>query len=149
LDPHQAKEEFFRILKPSGVVRIFEYQFPKSQILPELNEWIRRQFNLNWKADHQKPRGTFFQITDVFRTDARFTSLSEGKPPMILNLTSGDLAGLIFSQSRVLCYEEKLSNLEKVNFRKEVSQVLHSYFQEKTVAFDFKLSWFEFGKKFQ
>jgi SAM-dependent methyltransferase len=145
MHPQQCRDEMIRILKPKGVLRIFEYQFPKTQELPELNEWIRRQFNLNWKADNQKPRGSFFQITDVFRTDARFTPISSRKPPMMINLTADDLAGLIFSQSRVLCYEGKLSDTEKVKFREEVRHVLNLFLQERAVTFDFNLSWFEFG----
>ncbi len=143
----RTSEEMLRILKPQGVLRIFEYQFPKAPDCPALNEWIRRQFNLNWKAPQQKPRGSFFQMTEVFRKDARWASLGQGKPPMVMNLTGDDLAGHLFSQSRVLCYEETLPSAEKAVFRAGVRKTVCSFFQEKTLAFDFKLSWFEFGKR--
>jgi len=97
MDPHETLEEFHRILAPCGLVRIFEYQFPKAIHLPELNEWIRRQFNLYWKAPGQIPRGSLREITQIFRTSSRFQSLGEGRPPMRLLLKYEDLAGLIFS----------------------------------------------------
>lgn len=144
-DADRAKAEFLRILKPKGVLRVFEYQFPKSLDLPELNDWIRRQFNLYWKAKNQTPRGDFYQVTDGFRNDGRFESLSHGKPAMIVRLTADDLAGLIFSQSRVLCFEENLPASEKIQFRNETLQTLKNFFKNQTSDFDFKLAYFEFG----
>lgn len=146
MDPLQTQNEFARILKPSGIVRIFEYQFPKARYLPELNEWIRRQFNLYWKAPQQKPRGTLSQMTEGFRSDPRFQVLSSGKPPMTQNLDAKDLTGLLLSQSRVLCYEETLSVSRQIEFREELEKDLKKWIGPECTAFDFKLSWFDFGR---
>jgi ubiquinone/menaquinone biosynthesis C-methylase UbiE len=147
MNPEQARNEFARILKPNGIIRIFEYQFPKAQHRPELNEWIRRQFNLRWKAIAQKPRGTLTQMTEGFRKDIRFRSLSSGRPPMIQELSASELSGLLFSQSRVLCFEETLSISEKSNFRQEVEETVQMWMGSQSATFDFKLGWHDFALK--
>jgi len=38
MDGHQTNAEVRRILRPNGILWIFEYQFPKAPALPELNE---------------------------------------------------------------------------------------------------------------
>jgi SAM-dependent methyltransferase len=143
----KAKDEFARILKPSGIVRIFEYQFPKAQSLPQLNEWIRRQFNLYWKALNQTPRGSFLRITDTFRLDDRFELLSQGRPRMTQDLGADEFLGLILSQSRVLCYEETLSEVEKLRFHESTQFTIKKWLGETKHRFDFKLNWIEFGLK--
>jgi ubiquinone/menaquinone biosynthesis C-methylase UbiE len=144
MDSVQAKDEFARILKPLGIVRIFEYQFPKARNFPEMNEWIRRQFNLYWKAPSQKPRGTLAQMTEGFRNDKRFHVLSSGKPTMSQVLDAKNLAGLLFSQSRVLCYEETLSLQDQARFRNELEGELQKWMGNEVADFDFKLSWHDF-----
>ena len=147
MDPARTGNEFKRILRPKGVVRIFEYQFPKAVSHPVLNEWIRRQFNLHWKAPHQEPRGNFKELTAVFRTDPEFRLKGEMRPQMVLPLTAAELTGLILSQSRVLHFEDGLTAGEKQSFRGAVLEKLT--FEMKAGVrhdFDFKLAWVEFLK---
>lgn len=147
MDREAAREEFHRVLLTSGLVRIFEYQFPKTAQLPELNEWIRRQFNLVWKAPGQVPRGDFAQLTSVFRDDCRFRFTAEAKPPMHQPLSAADLAGLLFSQSRVLHFERTLSEPEKELFREETLERIRAWIPEgETALFDFRLAWVEYRK---
>ncbi len=145
MDLELALKEFLRILKPGGIVRVFEYQFPKAKDLPELNEWIRRQFNLYWKAPGQTPRGSLSQLMDVFRKNEQFEYIGEGKPEMVHELGEDELAGLIFSQSRVIHFQKDLSDEQRLNFRETVKLQLKQYLRNETKSFDFKLSWFEFG----
>ncbi len=146
MNPEQTRDELIRILKDSGLIWIFEYQFPKAPALPELNEWIRRQFNLVWKAPGQVPRGSFTEVTRVFRQDARFELLSELRPPMIQHLTMEELAGLIFSQSRVLCYEDTLSSSEKTKFRDDTRDSLRDLMGIEPAVFHFTLQGLSMAK---
>ena len=58
-----------KALKPGGILFIFEYQFPKAKgpVGATLNEWVRREFNLRWKPEYQKPRGTLRELTESVR----------------------------------------------------------------------------------
>jgi len=146
MDPMKAKDELARILKPQGLIRIMEYQFPKASNHPGLNEWIRRQFNLYWKAPNQKPRGTFIELLSGFQSDQRFHKTGSDTPRMILSLTLGDLHGLLWSQSRVLCYLATLTENEKERHCDEVRSRLEREFENSQMNFDFKLQWIEFGR---
>ncbi|MCM0606469.1 MAG: class I SAM-dependent methyltransferase [Xanthomonadaceae bacterium] len=146
MNPEKTKTEFLRILKPRGVVRIFEYQFPKAPALPELNEWIRCEFNLRWKAPDQKPRGSLKELTRVFRDDTRFEWIGEGQPEMKIKLNSEQLTGLILSQSRVLHYEDTLSAEERESFRKSLRIEIQKHLHDRSEIFDFKLSWVNFSR---
>jgi ubiquinone/menaquinone biosynthesis C-methylase UbiE len=139
--------EFYRVLKPRGLLRVFEYQFPKSISHPALNNWIKQQFNEKWKAPGQTPRGTFKQVTQVFRNNPHWKLTEENQPQMILALTPDQLTGLILSQSRVYHYESQLEDHEKLEFRSQlrltISQIMKDFLQ---LEFDFKLTWVEFQK---
>lgn len=147
MDPAAARREFLRVLKPQGVVRIFEYQFPKAANLPELNEWIRREFNLRWKAPEQKPRGRLRQLAEAFVQGSDLRILAEARPKMELELSAEDLTGLVLSQSRVLHYEETLDgDLARVRFRAVTRDKLEDLMRgEPSARFDFKLAWIELG----
>lgn len=145
MKPTETREEILRILKPRGVIRVFEYQFPKALKLPELNEWIRREFNLRWKAPDQKPRGSLKDLTKIFRDDDRFEYLAEGQPEMLLTLDVNQLTGLILSQSRVLHYEDMLDEDERESFREALKVQISVLMENQPAVFDFKLSWIEFG----
>ncbi len=156
MDAARTRDEFLRILRnprknpgfesggPRGPIFIFEYQFPKSTQLPELNEWIRREFNLRWKAPGQKPRGDFTQVTSALREDPRFKLVIEEKPPMIQMLTPDQLAGLLLSQSRVLHYERQLAGHageeESHRFRSEVRAAVRHRMKDASAEFDFRLT---------
>lgn len=144
----EVKEEARRVLKRGGLIRIFEYQFPKAPGHPELNEWIRREFNLRWKAPEQKPRGSLKELTSVFRDDPEFEALGDAQPKMEMQLDAEQVTGLILSQSRVLHYEDTLKDqAEKEAFRNSVRSSIGKFLADKTALFDFKLAWIEFGLK--
>jgi SAM-dependent methyltransferase len=142
----EVKAEVSRVLRRGGILRIFEYQFPKAAGQPELNEWIRREFNLRWKAPAQQPRGSLKELTAVFRDDLEFEFLGDDQPKMEMQLNEEQVTGLILSQSRVLHYEDTLKDLtEKEAFRNSVRSSVGSYLAGKSASFDFKLAWVEFG----
>lgn len=136
----RAEAEFLRVLRPSGSVWIFEYQFPKALDDDDLNEWIRRQFNQKWRAPEQAPRGNFKQVTQVFRQKAAWTPIAEFSPKMIFNLSPSELLGLIRSQSRVLHYEQSLGPDERAQFSERLSTEVQSRMNRPSGTFDFRLS---------
>jgi len=140
MDPARAKQEFLRITTAEAHILVFEYQFPKSLQDTELNEWIRRRFNQDWKAPGQTPRGDFKQVTRIFRDDSGLRVLQDGRVPMILPLGSEDLAGLILSQSRVLHYENTLTIEERDRFRDSLRRELRDRMGENHQPFDFYLN---------
>jgi ubiquinone/menaquinone biosynthesis C-methylase UbiE len=140
MDPFRTREEFLRVLRPFGVILVYEYQFPKSQSCPELNEWIRREFNLRWKAPFQRPRGDFEAITRCFRTDRRFVVLRDSKVPMVLKMTPEELTGLLLSQSRILHYENGMSEERKAEFRREVGEQVRGLLRGGADQYDFNLT---------
>lgn len=145
MDPLKSIYEFHRILKPGGWIRIFEYQFPKALHLPELNHWIRRQFNLYWKAPGQIPRGSLKELTQIFRNDPRFEFLGTRRPPMKIYLDRENLVGLILSQSRVLHFEATLNPEKLQEFRKNLDADLKVHLGKNHEEFDFNLSLIDFG----
>lgn len=145
MDPLKAREEIVRILKPRGLLLVYEYQFPKAQAHGDLNEWIRREFNLRWKAPGQKPRGDFTAVTGCFRTDTRFKLLEDRKVPMILQLGPKELTGLLLSQSRVLHYEAGMSDQERDEFQNWLTGQMQSQLGIEGDRFDFNLQSALFG----
>jgi SAM-dependent methyltransferase len=139
MNAERAREELSRILKPSGLLLVYEYQFPKALAHPDLNEWIRREFNLRWKAPGQRPRGDFETVTACFRGHPRFRHLGDRKVPMILELGPGDLTGLILSQSRVLHYEAEMSDSERAGFQRWLGERIAERLGSSGDRFDFNL----------
>lgn len=144
--------EFFRVLKPRGKILIFEYQFPKAldASLGSLNEWIRRQFNLFWKAPRQSPRGNLRELTRCLQevSDEAHALRMTGffRHPMENVLNAGELAGLIFSQSRVEHFEMNLSPSMREEFRRDIIWKLEQEMGKETWKFDFALSGVEWVK---
>jgi ubiquinone/menaquinone biosynthesis C-methylase UbiE len=150
MKPGEVKTEGRRILRRGGIIRIFEYQFPKAVGHPELNEWIRREFNLRWKAPEQKPRGSLKELTSGFRDDPEFEFLGEAQPKMEMQLDVDQVTGLILSQSRVLHYEDTLKDPAEIEaFRSSVQSTVGTFLADKLASFDFKLAWVEFGLRFR
>lgn len=139
MDASRTREEVARILRPAGLLLVYEYQFPKAEAHPELNEWIRREFNLRWKAPGQKPRGDFTAVTAGFREDPRFGVLEDRKVSMRLSLGAEQLTGLILSQSRVLHYEAPMSHAEKADFRGRLASEVRGRLAASGDTFDFSL----------
>lgn len=143
MDAPRARQEFLRILRPRGVLLVYEYQFPKALAHSELNEWIRREFNLRWKAPAQRPRGDFETVTRCFReggAGGKFLLIEDRRVPMILKLGTEELVGMILSQSRVLHYENTLKPGEKAAFRQELQVRVAGFLGDSPQAFDFNLN---------
>ncbi len=143
----KTRDEVLRNLKPSGLIWIFEYQFPKAPELPELNEWIRRQFNLHWKAPGQVPRGNFTEVTQIFRNDSRLQIIAYRPIPLEQPLTVDELAGIIFFQSRVLHYEDSVADLAKTQFREQIRRELSERMSQGSTVFQFRLQLLGCAKK--
>lgn len=142
LDRALADDEMLRVLKPRGFIHLYEYQFPKSKILPGLNTWIREQFNQQWKLPNQKPRGRLIEISQGLVQKGKLRLLSQERIPMILELTPADFCGLLFSQARFLASEQNLSPDEVAVQRKRASTMIENFFiqEGRAVAeFDFAL----------
>ena len=107
-----------------GGVFIFEYQFPKAKAHADLNEWVRRAFNLKWRTLTQEPRGNLTELTQGLRDSLFFAEQSRVS---FLHEEAFDLErfwGMIISQSRFLAYEETLPVETRVDYRKLLLQEL-------------------------
>jgi SAM-dependent methyltransferase len=145
MDAARTRDEVVRVLRPGGLILVYEYQFPKAAEHAALNEWIRREFNLRWKAPGQKPRGDFAAVTACFREDARFRRLSDRRVPMVLRLGPADLTGLILSQSRVLHYEAGMAPDERGRFQAWLGGEISAQLGGQGDLFDFNLQAAVFG----
>lgn len=147
MDPWGSRDEFLRLLRPRGLVLAFEYQFPKAPAHAGLNEWIRREFNLRWKAPDQRPRGDFDHVTRGLREDPRLALLERRRSvPMAQVLGPEDLQGLLLSQSRVLHYEETLGPGRLDEFRSRLLSELRDRMPAAGARFDFALTSSLFGR---
>jgi hypothetical protein len=54
-------------------------------------------------------------------------------------LTVDELAGMIFSQSRVLHYEDTLAESDKINFREQTRRELSQRMSQGSAIFQFRL----------
>jgi len=142
-EPLKTLVEINRILRPQGPLFIFEYQFPRSIKNQELNQWIKTQFNILWKAPHQKPRGSLKELVKPYLDN--FELLEVLSPEMYLDLSVDDFFGDLISQSRYLHYESTLNDIQ--NYRTEIHQKIASFFESKTDIFDFQLKGFLLQKK--
>ena len=132
MKPAPTLETLGRVLKPGGLIFIFEYQFPKTENThSELNEWIRRQFNLVWKAPVQNPRGSLAEITQPLRDSSLFSEVRSTQFVHERLLSPEFLAGTIFSQSRYLHYSESLPENERQMDCEKTRIALQGFFGEK------------------
>jgi SAM-dependent methyltransferase len=139
MDAPRTREELQRILRRRGVALIYEYQFPKAIHNPALNEWIRREFNLRWRAPSQKPRGDFVTVTTALRGDPGWEVLEDYRVPMILELSPVELTGLLLSQSRILHYERGMDGPARAEFRRWLSEQVVARLGSGSERFDFNL----------
>ena len=149
MNSEKAISELLRVLRPGGMIFIFEYQFPKAEAKGgQVNEWIRRQFNLVWKAPAQTPRGSLFEITEPLRSHAclhqkSFVQLTEG-----LSLSPQFLGGVIFSQSRYQHFELSLPESERDPVRFSIIENLERlYVHEKVIYFQYAYQGYLFRKR--
>jgi len=142
LDRKRANTEWLRILKKKGVILVGEYQFPKSPRNPELNEWIRRQFNTLWKLEQQRPRGTLKELLTDLTRNPRLTRLKWNKTSATLTFDPAQLSGLIQSQARFIAYASSLKTDEaRKSELKRLHENLETLFQEPTEPFEFQYQW--------
>lgn len=133
----EAKKEIERVLKPGGFLFVYEYQFPKAVDHPELNEWIRRKFNTEWKAPTQVPRGKLVEILAPFSRDGKHWSpLEESRPAWITPLSLEAFLGNLFSQSRYLHAEAVQTDPSE--YQQEIARQIQPYFASGSLVFDFK-----------
>lgn len=122
-----ALKEIERVLKPGGFVFIFEYQFPKAVQLPELNDWIRNQFNSAWKPSHQTPRGSLKELTECWRSSSWFSQANSCGVVQDRLHHASELAGVIVSQSRYQHFEKYLPHDEKSKARQQLVKKLDQF----------------------
>jgi len=99
-DPQKMITPLMRILKKNGLLFVYEYQFPRSQKNQTVNDWIKKQFNQNWRAPGQKPRGTLKDLLKPYLS--HFEIIEQTSPPFILKMSLDDFFGDLTSQSRYL-----------------------------------------------
>lgn len=134
-DPDPARLEIERVLRPEGLLCVFEYQFPKCLDRPELAETVRRRFNLEWKAPIQKPRGTLADLLAPFRANG-WAVVRDDRPEWTERLDSDAFLGHLFSQSRYLHAEA--ATVDPQGYRKEITASLRPYFEGSALTFDLK-----------
>lgn len=107
MDSNLVKNELERVLCKCGYLYVFEYQFPKEVFIhTPLNNWVRRQFNENWKAPRQKPRGSLAELLSEFHASSKWVPLKTIKCFETVTWDIDTFAGHLFSQSRYLHYLE-------------------------------------------
>ncbi len=145
MDRPKVDAEILRILKPGGTVQIIEYQFPKAPEEPELNEWIRRQFNTLWRFPDQKPRGRLeslaIGLVPHFEKCLSVQNFAPGAESFDAKLTEDEFLGLIFSQARALSYTNSLPNeAARTAHRSATAQSIHPYFSRSPLLFRFHVA---------
>ena len=144
-------DEIQRILKPMRPVFIFEYQFPVFKKYPELNQWIKNQFNTRWRAPSQTPRGTFEELLGPFFKNPAFELKKNPTLPMVLPMTLPQLAGFLFSQSRYQHHELTISEEQRLGERQRILQQMTTLVgpirEEKPLLGDFRLDFRTFVLK--
>ena len=143
----QALCEIERVLKPGGVVFIFEYQFPKALNHGELNDWIRIQFNTVWKPQTQVPRGTLKELTASWRIHDQFSQRSALSLVGERTHDASELAGVIASQSRYQHYEQSLAEPEQLLERARLQKNLEDWMRSGICGFSYSYEGYLFKKR--
>jgi ubiquinone/menaquinone biosynthesis C-methylase UbiE len=145
--PQETVAEVDRLLVPGGGIYVFEYQFPRAVRLPELNEWIRVQFNTLWKPANQVPRGSLFKLTSILRDHTGFSQVDS----MAMNgqrmHDAAELVGVIASQSRYQHFEQSLPEESRMGKRQELQQALAQWMSDQACAFSYPYEGYLFKKR--
>lgn len=135
-DLETAVAELKRVLHPEGLLYVFEYQFPVAEHDPDLNEKIRRRFNLEWKAPLQKPRGRLIDVLEPFRQPPEWNFLGADRPEWKVPLSLDVFLGHVFSQSRYL-HAESIQP-DPAEYRKTVRAEIAPHFADGPLFCDFR-----------
>jgi hypothetical protein len=149
----ETLEALTRVLNPGAALFVFEYQFPKAVgPLPplELNEWVRREFNLKWKEPDQKPRGSLRELTEPLRSHIEFSEMAKSECQERVSLGARDFHGVIVSQSRYLAYERGLSDeASRLFTRDALLESLKGFWQEEAgIPFEYGFEGRLFRKRY-
>jgi len=147
MKPEQSLREIERVLKPGGIVFIFEYQFPKALNQIELNDWIRIQFNTVWKPQTQVPRGTLKELTSVWRSHDQFSQCAALSLVSERMHDASELAGVIASQSRYQHYEQILPESEQLLERARLQKNLEDRMKPEICSFLYGYEGYVFKKR--
>jgi ubiquinone/menaquinone biosynthesis C-methylase UbiE len=134
----QIKEMLLREIKSKGWLLVFEYQFPKAVDLPDLNEWVRRQFNLQWRAKDQVPRGKLIELLSPLIKSEDFSLVARDDFDFEVDYDMDFFTGIIQSQSRFLRHQERLSDAEQTKERGEMRSQLQHFFKDREHRFTVK-----------
>ncbi len=135
-DLESSVSELKRVLRPAALLYVFEYQFPVALDDPELNEKIRRRFNLEWKAPVQKPRGRLIDVLEPFRKAPPWEFLGADRPDWKVGLSLEVFLGHVYSQSRYLHAESGQADPER--YREEIRREIAPHFARGPLLCDFK-----------
>lgn len=150
MQAEQTIQSLLKALRPGGALFIFEYQFPKAKTEDglKLNEWVRRSFNLKWKPDLQKPRGSLFEITEKIRSHSEFSQISQAEVIQEQALGVEQFLGAIISQSRFLDYEKKLSSVLALEERGRLRAELEKFWgSDQKLSFQYSFQGLVFRRR--
>ena len=146
MNPALAMQEIERVLKPGGAVFIFEYQFPKSVSNAGLNDWIRIQFNTEWKPETQVPRGSLKELTQCWRDHSCFSQVNQASFFSSREHQAAELAGVICSQSRYQHFEQRFSVDVQKTKRNELTEKLNQLLAGMPTQFSYFYEGYFFKK---
>jgi ubiquinone/menaquinone biosynthesis C-methylase UbiE len=143
----ETVSEIDRILVPGGGVYIFEYQFPRAVGMPDLNEWIRVQFNTLWKPATQVPRGSLLKLTAIFRNHSDFSQVDSMAMSDQRIHDATELMGVIVSQSRYQHFEQALPADARMGKRLELQHALQQRMSNQGCDFSYPYEGYLFRKR--
>jgi ubiquinone/menaquinone biosynthesis C-methylase UbiE len=125
MDAGKTTQKLETALEPGGSLLVFESQFPKLEFSPEVQDWVRREFNLRWRASGQEPRGALSELLAPLRKASAFSEWARLRLETRAEMELAVYEGLLRSQSRYLAYEESLSSeRERMSERERVASAL-------------------------
>lgn len=142
MNPHLVLDQVIRVLRPGGFLLVFEYQFPKAighARAPELNEWVRRQFNQVWRAPGQTPRGSLGELLEPVRKHRDFAWRGSRSLLQTQDLDATEFEGVVVSQSRYLAHESTLSPAQKSAEREAMREMLSGFWSPSVlIPFEYR-----------
>ena len=148
MDPGPTIESIHGMLRPGGVFFVLEYQFPKLESAPAVNEWVRREFNLKWRTEEQRPRGSLRELTEPVRKADSFSQRGALRVEHAQAFTLEDFVGVIRSQSRYLAHDARLSDSGRMEERvRMVDQLWKIWGKSEAISGSYSLEGYWFAKR--